>query len=131
MHKSLIPEEVNHSLAPKDESVLTDVVVDSNHFVEPLNVPKQSTSTEQSSSSWNTLFNLGDFESSPDTYYEGYESSAVNSSGEPPVDKSRPKYDVAKHQYQLSYEMALDNVLTPFADNGHAMESPLLFARRR
>ena len=40
--------------------------------------------------------------------------------------RSRQQLDTAsRHQYQLSYELALDNVLTPFASNPAPTISPL------
>ena len=75
-------------------------------------------SSEQSSlnSSWNSLFNgRGGFdtpESDSSCYYVGSQDEVYKELNEVP--KKSPLDVSTRHQYQLSYELALDNVLTPF-----------------
>ena len=77
--------------------------------MEPTLHVDSSTGTSTSlSSSWNSLFDVGDFESPPDSDYLYFEGSQATSF-QPMVN-----YDDPKHHYQLSYELALDNLLTPF-----------------
>ncbi len=116
----------NDGALSRSDKNTSDIVVDSCHYKKQLNVPKRP--VEPLSSSWNSLFDIGDFESPPDTEYHYFEGSQANTFS---VNEPRGKYDMSKHQYQLSYELALDNVLTPFVDSGPAVKSPLVFSRRR
>ena len=60
--------------------------------------------------SWHSLKN-SDLEGSEveSAYYESSQSDLLHDMG------SHPHLEVHKHGYQLSYELALDNMLTPFA----------------
>ena len=69
-------------------------------------------SQQSLSSSWNSL--VGSEVSDLDSDISPYAASQVDVFGELPLDQA-PLESVPAHQYQLSYELALDNVLTPFA----------------
>ena len=68
-------------------------------------------------SSWSSLYTgaASDFETSSEIsdarYLEGSQSDVFQELQAQQYDLLAP----AKHQYQLSYELALDNMLTPFA----------------
>ena len=68
-------------------------------------------------SSWNSLYEgaASDFETSSEIsdahYFEGSQTDVFQELQAQQYDLLAP----TKHQYQLSYELALDNMLTPFA----------------
>lgn len=126
----------DNKLSLSNDNISNDpAVADSTHFNNQLSVPKLSIDpvdplSLSSASSWNSLFDVGDFESPPDTDYNYFGGSQVGEF-EDQSTNAQGSYDVAKHQYQLSYELAIDNVLTPFANHGPPVESPLVLSRRR
>lgn len=79
------------------------------------------------SSSWSSLYDVDDFENSNDSEYSYFEGSQVDVFQELGSAQQQGNHlDVAKHHYQLSYELALDNVLTPFANHMPPIASPLM-----
>ena len=85
-------------------------------------------SSEQSSlnSSWSSLFE-GAFDTvaTDSSYcYVGSQEDAFKELNEMPKNKNHLGV-TARHQYQLSYELALDNMLTPFISSHPPIISPL------
>lgn len=79
-----------------------------------LDESKNSSGKTSLNSSWNSLYDgVGAFDSPGDnSYYSGSQEDVFKEINEIPKNTS---LDVAsRHQYQLSYELALDNMLTPF-----------------
>ncbi len=76
------------------------------------------------SSSWNALFGAGisdfetSFEVSESPYLEGSQSDILNDVMQLSTSALAPSHLLeARHSYQLSYELALDNVLTPIVNS--------------
>lgn len=77
-------------------------------------------------SSWSNVFDgmggLDTSESDSSSYYVGSQEDILKELNEVP--KNNHLNVTSRHQYQLSYELALDNMLTPFISHT-PMISPL------
>ena len=126
---SLLHTKRDSVISLSDENISSNAIVDTHHLGS--NSHFANGQDQSLSSSWSSLFDLEDLESPNDSEYGFFEGSQVDVYQELRSTKPSNDLDVAKHQYQLSYELALDNMLTPFANHVPSVASPLTHAKQK
>lgn len=109
-----------------DENITSDAVVDADHLIATNNLLINS-QQHSLANNWSSLYDQDNPSNFEYSYFEGSQPDVLDE-----LQSVRSNnLDVAKHQYQLSYELALDNMLTPFANHVPTAASPLTISSKQ